>query len=245
MAVKKAKSKVVDTSIDNRVTALSVKGGDMSSEYVYSANGENIVVRIKSHIPLSEQALMAADIADMQYLDDTYTPFMSKFASVFYIYKYYTDLNFDGFSVDDLDYVVRNKDFYGFVVSHIDDNLNDIIDNADNLVYWKQQTIFNHSKAEDLYDLLIMFVDKASHILDSIGKNIKSDEDIDLKELLSIFKAPFGEESYKQDIAKKIIEVKDLNYAKKKGTRKRTVPQVKEDNGEGVPAPTDGDMKDD
>lgn len=193
-----------------------IKANKKSSfTYTYSAGDENIEVIINPTISFRDRGALISDIADLVIQDNVYYSYLEDFAFAYEFLTYFTNVKTDIKAdklwefcqlttiLDDIDNAIGMENAYS------------IRNEAKNMIEFKKQQILK-SKSDELYDTLIMFVNKVANMIEKLPKSFDlgklKDFDINsLNGILEKFTNANVQNIQNKEPDKQNIELKDLN----------------------------------
>lgn len=141
-----------------------------------TAEGLQYPIKVRPTLTLEQRSFLVESIADLCFVGDEYVPYMADFARKYGVLSSYTDLNFDNVSMEEAYRMTQNRELYRAVYDVIDDDLSAVFADVNMLIDWRKQKLLKTSKAEELYDALINFVDGLETMLDRIAEMLSASE---------------------------------------------------------------------
>lgn len=173
--------------------------------------------QVTTSLPLAARTKMAIDISDMIFVDEIYLSSMEKFARLSTLLVYYTNIDTNVFTVDQLDVICQQADLFKAIYEVVTDDISEVFDAANRLIEWKKQRILR-AKSDELYDA-------AKDLVNSLERFLSQFEGTDLgkvQELTDLARAVASKSE--RELGHGIIEFREAQKAtapKSRSVRKK------------------------
>lgn len=162
---KKQVSETTDTR--SELQAFLDSAAPKQKEVIVEVDGHTLRFNVTTSRPIGVRTKMVMDVVDMMFIDDLYVPTMEEFATCVNLLIYYTDVNVDELTIEQVEALCGRPEIFDAIKSAIDDDMVVVSSCIYHMVEWRKQQML-HAKADQLFDAATSLISSLERVLGQV-----------------------------------------------------------------------------